>query len=258
MPKSGRGARTGRAFRRGLRAKWGGEAARGGRPPAWHTVCHTGGEKLVTQRRGTATRSPAEGRGGGGRPPRAPSIVQVGIRRERRRPFISRRGGRGGAISCHPRSLPDCCCCSCFERPLRRANVAPKEQRMVHGGVAAAAVLGVLAMVTGCFSFLEFLCPPPVDPWWRGAGASRYQLGSSVRTPSAAPHSPPRSNQGGVDWRSDTRMRSPCCYSVTSFSPVEIASFRAACHRALRAGRAEFRAGGGGGGGEGRRRCCRR
>lgn len=122
--------------------------------------------------RDAASRSPGEGRGGGGRDPRAPSIVQVGIRRERRRPFIHVVAGeRGGAISCHPRSLPDYCCCS----GLRRANVARTGQGTVHGGVRAcveaAALLEAVAMGDGLLYRSASLLP--VDPWWRGAGAPR-------------------------------------------------------------------------------------
>lgn len=180
-------------------------------------------------------------------------------------PFYSRRGGRGGAISCHPRSLPDYCCCCCCERPQRRANVAPTEQRMVHGGVAAAAVLEVVAMVTGCFLGMFPCLPSPVDPWWRGAGASRSNWARSVRTPSAAPHSHPAVQSkggGGVAWRSDpgcARRVLLLCHQL--FLPLKSHPSERHVTGRLRAGRAEFRAGGGGGGGGGgwrrRRRCGR-
>lgn len=167
------GARTAcvppREQNRGLRAKWEREAAREKRPPAWHTVCHTGGKKLVTQRRVTATWSPGEGRGGGDRAPRAPSIVQVGIRRERRRPFIHRvagEEGRSAVILAHSRTAA-----AAAAAPNARCIVQTLPRRSSGWSMAAAAVLEVVAMVTGCFLRM-FLCPLSI----RG-GAGQVRLG---------------------------------------------------------------------------------
>lgn len=99
---------------------------------------------------------------------------------------------------------------------------------------------------------------PPVDPWWRGAGASRSNW-AKVAGRRALRLTHPRSPiMGGLPGDPTQDALAVCCYSVTSFSPGEIASSRAACHWALRAGRAEFRAGSGGGDGGGRRMSGRR
>lgn len=186
--------------------------------PAWHTVWHAGGESLVTQSRASATWPPGEGRGEESEPPRAPSIVQSegSGGRERHRAFIHAAAGgrreerRGVQLSSSlsrgsGRRTPN----------LRRANVAPPGERRVHGGGGDGGGAGAAFLEhPGCFfASVERRVSFPACH----RGAVQVRLG---------PILPKWPRCRGVRFRGGAGSPAEdalavCCYSVTSFSPVQ-------------------------------------